>query len=502
VAAQLDRRERIMARAARGLQLRAQISRRSMLKGLGASALLAPFLRASLPRSRAEAQAPAMETEYDNLLIVDWPCGLEPGWTPVGTGSGYQLTDKGPGTTQFGVESQLTDLIAAHREKLLLVTGAQALIENDVFAHSQGPCSMWTGSTGGKGAQALSKLTSIEQKIRDKLCANLPVKSIHASTLALTRPGAPSTISLPFYHWSAPETGIEPVDDPGVLYADLAPLLATASGSAGPLAGAADVMAMQDQMLREKKSVIDFVSSELASVKNRVSSDDAIRLDQHLTRVRDLEQRLFAGGGSAGGGGSMCSPGMPPDSALTGMGAKLAANGPALVKAQAEIIGLAFKCGLTKVATLQLGETDCLYQVPYEGADYVLHAAAHNMGNSNDPITRWVSSRYMADMVSQIIGVFAGMDVGEGKSMLDRTLIVATSEMSIQEHVTKNIPFIITGGSAGYFRKGEHIALNPEYRISKIALNLLEYFGFDDQTLGEAASVGGDTAGPVTEVRA
>jgi hypothetical protein len=132
----------------------------------------------------------------------------------------------------------------------------------------------------------------------------------------------------------------------------------------------------------------------------------------------------------------------------------------------------------------------------------VLHAAAHNMGNSNDPITRWVSSRYMADMVSQIIGVFAGMDVGEGKSMLDRTLIVATSEMSIQEHVTKNIPFIITGGSAGYFRKGEHIALNPEYRISKIALNLLEYFGFDDQTLGEAASVGGDTAGPVTEVRA
>lgn len=499
VAAQLDRRERILTRAAPGLQLRAGMGRRAMLKSLGASALLAPFLASSLTRRRVQAQAQASEAEYDNLLIVNWPCGLEPNWTPMGTGNSYQLGDKGPGSTKYGVEPQLTELVAAHRDKMLLVTGAQSLIETDLFAHSQGPCSMWTGSTGGKGAQALSKLPSIEQKIRDKICANLPVKSIHAGTLALYRPGSPSTISLPFYHWAAPETGIEPIDDPGLLYTDLAPLLATAGGSA---MGGADAAAMRDRVMRQKKSVIDFVMGEIGSAKGEVSTEDAARLDQHLTKIRELEQRLFGAGKVVSAAGVMCEGGAVPDMALTGPGARLGTNGPALVKAQSEIIGLAFKCGLTKVATLQLGETDCLYQVPYEGATYVLHAASHNMGDSNDPVTRWVSSRYMADRVGQIISTFAGIDLGGGKSLLDKTLIVATSEMSIQEHVTKNIPYVIAGGSTGYFRKGEHIALNPEYRISKLVLNLLEYFGFDDQTLGEAAAVGGNTDAPLTEVRA
>ena len=144
-----------------------------------------------------------------------------------------------------------------------------------------------------------------------------------ASTLALTRPGAPSTISLPFYHWSAPQTGIEPIDDPGLLYTDLAPLLATASGSAGSAAGGADAMAMKDRMMRQKKSVIDFISGELASAKNRVSREDSIRLDQHLTTVRELEQRLL-GNITGGAGGLMCAPGAPPDTALTGMGANSA----------------------------------------------------------------------------------------------------------------------------------------------------------------------------------
>jgi len=64
------------------------------------------------------------------------------------------------------------------------------------------------------------------------------------------------------------------------------------------------------------------------------------------------------------------------------------------------------------------------------------------------------------------------------------------------------VRYVIAGGSSGYFRKGEHVALNPEYRISKLVMNVMEYFGFDDQMLGEASAVDGDTDGPLTEVRA
>jgi hypothetical protein len=499
VGKQLDLHQRIMARSAPGFQ-RSRVTRRSMLKGLGASALISPFLSSSLLRAgRASAQS---EMEYDNLLIVDWPCGMEPNWTPKGTGKDYMVDEKGPGSGMYATEPQMKTLIDTHKDKILILSGMEGLIATDLYSHSQGPASMWTGFTAGGATKALSGLPSIEQKIREKLSAGLPVQSIHAGTMAMFRQQGPSTIALPYYHWSAPQTGIEPIDDPGKLYMDLAPLIATAA-SAAPMAGAGapDQAAMNDVLMRQKKSVIDFVMGEISSAKNRVSSEDVTRLDEHLTKVRDLEQRLFVGGGG-GGGGVSCDGATAPDMALTGMGSRTPTNGPALVKAQTEIIALAFKCGLTKVATLQLGESDCQYTVPYPESTAALHLASHNMGNSNDTVTRWVSTRYMMDMVSQIIDIFAATDVGGGKTLLDKTLIVATSEMSIQEHLDKNTPYVITGGSTGYFKKGEHLALNPEYRISKVVLNVLEYYGYDDQVLADSAAAGGDTMGPLTEVKA
>jgi hypothetical protein len=43
------------------------------------------------------------------------------------------------------------------------------------------------------------------------------------------------------------------------------------------------------------------------------------------------------------------------------------------------------------------------------------------------------------------------------------------------------------GGSTGYFKKGEHLALSENYRISEIVLNALQYFGYDDQVLRTSA---------------
>jgi hypothetical protein len=501
VGKQLDLHARIMAGATRGLQFRRGIGRRAMLKGLGASALLAPFLPSLLRPGRARAQT----EQYDNLLIIDWPCGMEPGWTPVGTGASYEVSDQGPGGGMYATEPQMKTLVEKHRDKILILSGMEGLIATDLYSHSQGPASMWTGFTGAAATKGLSGLPSIEQKIRDKIGANTPVKSIHAGTMAMFRQQGPSTIALPFFHWSAPQTGIEPIDDPGILYMDLASSLATASPAAAMASApaGADPGAMRDLMMRQQKSVIDFVMGEISSAKTRISVEDATRLDEHLTQVRDLEQRLFVGGGASSGGSSVsCDGATAPDMALTGMGSRTPTNGPALVKAQAEIIALAMKCGLTKVATLQLAESDCQYTVPYEGSTAALHLASHNMGNSNDVVTRWVSTRYMMDMVAQIIDIFAATQVGEGQTLLDKTLIVATSEMSIQEHLDTNLPYVICGGSTGYFKKGEHLALSTNYRISKVVLNVLEYFGYDDQTLGTSAMAGGDTDGVLMEVKA
>jgi hypothetical protein len=160
VTTQLDLHDRIMARSAPGLQR--GIGRRAALKALGASALFAPFLSSSLLRAgRAQAQA-VPETEYDNLLLIDWPCGMEPGWTPMGTGKDYMVADKGPGSGMYGSEPQMKTLVDTHKDKILILSGMEGLVATDLYSHSQGPASMWTGFTGGGATKALSGLPSIE----------------------------------------------------------------------------------------------------------------------------------------------------------------------------------------------------------------------------------------------------------------------------------------------------------------------------------------------------
>src|SRR5262245_28978716 len=73
---------------------------------------------------------------------------------------------------------------------------------------------------------------------------------------------------------------IQPVDDPVQIYARL-----TGSTQAGTT----------DQILaalHNRKSVLDYVTDDYASLMGQLGSDDRAKLDQHLTNVRDIETRV------------------------------------------------------------------------------------------------------------------------------------------------------------------------------------------------------------------
>jgi hypothetical protein len=195
--------------------------------------------------------------------------------------------------------------------------------------------------------------------------------------------------------------------------------------------------------------------------------------------------------GSASGAGCRCERSYV---GLTGPGAANPLNGPALVRAQAETIGLAFQCGLTRVATLQLGHPDCGYQVPYPGASAPFNLAVHNMGDANDRVTSWVSARYMMDRIADVLDVLQSIGV------LESTLVVAASEMGSPEF-DSNHCILIVGGEGGAFRlkRGEHIALLDSYRVTKLLVTILQYFDIDSDAVGNYAG-DGDYRGPLLEI--
>jgi hypothetical protein len=505
VASKLEQSARMRARAVYGVIENPEFDRRRFLQTLGASALLAPFLGSrALKLGTAKAQSQVSEGEADNLLLIDWPCGMEPGWTPMGTGADYMLTDVGPtgqSDSNWGKEPQMKTLVDKHRDKILILSGWSntVVIANNLISHSQGPCSMWTNWTQGAATRGFSAIPSIEQHIGEKLKGGRPLKTLHTGVLSLFREAPESTIANPWYHWAAPQTPADAENDPGKVYMQIMPYLAAAAPTDS--GGTAPAPAMVDAVKNKKKSVLDYLMGELSGARNKVSREDVARLDEHLTAVRDLESRLFSGGavvvtgGDGTAAGAACNMVTAP--ALTGEAAtRTPANGAATAVAHAQLIAMAFKCGVTKVATLQLGESDCMFTIPYEGATSLMHRASHNMGNGNDAQTRWVSTRWMMDRLADIIEVFATTDIGGGKTLLDNTLIVATTEMGLHEHPVTNVNMIVAGGSNGPFQfiKGQHLDMTADRRTSKMNYTLEKYFDVDAQ-LSDPSAIGGDCMG-------
>jgi hypothetical protein len=93
----------------------------------------------------------------------------------------------------------------------------------------------------------------------------------------------------------------------------------------------------------------------------------------------------------------------------------------------------------------------------------------------------------MLDRLADVIEVFASKDAGDGKTLLDKTLIVMTSEMAVPAHGPVNTPVIIAGGSSGAFafKRGQHIAAPGTPQTPNLNVTLLQYFGFADETFGD-----------------
>jgi hypothetical protein len=70
-------------------------------------------------------------------------------------------------------------------------------------------------------------------------------------------------------------------------------------------------------------------------------------------------------------------------------------------------------------------------------------------------IDRWNMSEF-----SKLLTLLDSYQEGDGKTLLDNTVVLYTNEFSHgQGHTTGDLPMIIAGG-AGYFRLGESLVIN------------------------------------------
>ncbi|WP_053980580.1 DUF1552 domain-containing protein [Marinagarivorans algicola] len=191
----------------------------------------------------------------------------------------------------------------------------------------------------------------------------------------------------------------------------------------------------------------------IEGIKNKLSADERERLQEHSAALEKIETRItdFLNGNSIDP--STCAPTLPPksDYILTvgaGEQTKMLEHG----KVQADIIIAALKCGLTNVATLQLGAESGTWKTHgvnhYGGFTGDSHGSVHagySLANKNNlPISYVECHRYLSQVPAYLIKQLMNNNGPDGKPLIDTTAFAQVTCMGNgMDHTTSHAPFIL-----------------------------------------------------------
>jgi hypothetical protein len=235
-----------------------------------------------------------------------------------------------------------------------------------------------------------------------------------------------------------------------------------------------------DPKLHLRRSVLDAVHRDAARLARRLGARDAARLDQHLTGVRELEQRiarLEAAPPSLAACMAPAAPaadypnveGRPPISEVSGV--------------MIELLAMALACDQTRVFSLffcpPLADTLFL-DLPFGH-----HQLTHDEGGDQPQVHRIV--RFVMGELRRLLERFDAIPEGDG-TLLDHVSILATSDLSFgRTHSIEDYPVLVCGGSSGALKSGVHVKAQGE-PISRVGLSLLRAVGVPQAEYGDGAA--------------
>jgi hypothetical protein len=406
------------------------------LGGLTASGLLLPGLDIAGSRALAQGSAPK------RFVVIMGALGMQMRRWVTGTPGDYQL-------------GEALQALAPHRQDLAVMRGLQ--LRKPTHSSSSG-CFLTGDSLGNDTA----KHATIDQVIarRTPPSVALPSGEILRSLQAgvgVRKSGSRATLI-----YEAKGTPIAPENDPAALFDRIFGGGPISEGGAG-----ADTL---QRRLDLKQSILDVHRAELSAITAHAGIEDRERLELHTDAIRALESDLA----DLRSGGTPTAECSAPNRYAAG-GVFDGNNFGRIAEAHCDIIGRAFACDATRVATLQLlfdtgsGVNVNFLESKAPGiSDKAIHDEMHKAGQSARAIEEWYVS--VLGYLMDLLNVEDPFDPAGGR-ILDNTVILFGSNLSFPAHGggpnygrfapgeqdTHDHPTLLAGGAGGYFRTGQFL---------------------------------------------
>ena len=236
----------------------------------------------------------------------------------------------------------------------------------------------------------------------------------------------------------------------------------------------------RDEVGRADKSVLDAVREDAAGYRSQVSRSDRQRLDEYLSSVREVEQRIEQAGKAGrlqGWRPTLTKPDMPRPA--DGIPQDIDQH----MRLMCDIMVLAFRTDTTRVATLKLNNDHSSLRFPNLKIDYMIHhLLSHTDGED------WLKvNQFFTWQVAYIAEKLDAVHEGE-RTLLDNSMILFCSSMMTGNHNNDQLPVILLGRGGGQIKSGRVLDYmgKPNRKMCSLYLSLMDKAGVRLDSFGDS----------------
>lgn len=228
---------------------------------------------------------------------------------------------------------------------------------------------------------------------------------------------------------------------------------------------------------RYRKSVLDFALDDARRLKADLGYTDRRKLDEYLTAVRELEQRIERANSFASE--------MPDYHRPTGVPRSYEEH----LRLQFDLLALAFQTDSTRVASYIMAHDGSNRQYPFIGVRDGHHDLSHHGGDEEKKSKIAKINRFHTTQFAYFLQKLKSIPEGEG-TLLDNCMIVYGSGLGDgNRHNHDNLPVLVAGRGGGSIRSGRHVQFERETPMTNLFLSLLDRVGAPTERLGDSTGL-------------
>ncbi len=441
------------------MQKKWQISRRRMLKGLGACIAL-PFLEAmAFPGSGYSGKKSPVRTAF-----LFMPNGVHPEhWTPKTIGRNFELTRQLKPLEPFRDDIQILSELMNH---------------NSIFKGAD-----------GHYAKSASLLTCmpIKQTIGDNIYAG----GVSVDQVIANHVGNETLFPSLEYGLDRITTGV----DINVGFTRLYGSSISWKTPTQPLSKEIDPRLAFDRLFRPfvpgaktkndpyKQSILDVVLDDAKSLKNNLGRSDQDKLSEYLESIYSVEKRL-SNTGNLEKFAERITPDIKKELVRVNQNideyVEMYAGVDITEKTRLmfDIITLAFWSDASRVSTFMFGNSVSNRNFTFiEGVHGNHHSISHHM-NKEETLEEYTRiSAWHIEQYAYLLGRLKSIREGDG-TLLDQSMIMFVSDLRDgNRHSPKDLPIVLAGKGGGKLKTGQNLVFAKETNLANLYLTMMHAQG-------------------------